>query len=32
LNGEKLRRIREVLKKAYAEIDKIISEEPPAAV
>ncbi|MEN6310397.1 MAG: hypothetical protein ABFD80_02535, partial [Acidobacteriota bacterium] len=28
MNGEKLRRIGEVLKKATAEIEKIISEEP----
>jgi DNA-binding PadR family transcriptional regulator len=28
INGEKLRRIRDVLKKAYSEIEKIISEEP----
>ncbi|MGD1010442.1 MAG: PadR family transcriptional regulator [Candidatus Aminicenantales bacterium] len=28
MNGEKLRRIGEILKKAYSEIEKIISEEP----
>jgi DNA-binding PadR family transcriptional regulator len=31
MNRDKLRRIGEVLKKAYAEVEKIISEEPPAA-
>ncbi len=32
MSGEKLRRIRDVLKEAYADIEKIISEEPPSAV
>jgi DNA-binding PadR family transcriptional regulator len=31
MNRDKLRRIREVLKAAYADIDKIIREEPPPA-
>ena len=31
MNRDKMRRIGEVLKKAYAEVEKIISEEPPAA-
>ena len=32
MNRDKLRRIGEVLKKAYEEIEKVISEEPPSAV
>ncbi|HVP91548.1 MAG TPA: PadR family transcriptional regulator [Terriglobales bacterium] len=32
MNRDKLRRIGEVLKRAYAEVEKIISEEPPSAV
>jgi DNA-binding PadR family transcriptional regulator len=31
MNRDKMRRVGEVLKKAYEEIEKIISEEPPAA-
>ncbi|HYA48948.1 MAG TPA: PadR family transcriptional regulator [Burkholderiales bacterium] len=32
MNRDKMRRIGEVLKRAYAEIEKIILEEPPPAV
>jgi DNA-binding PadR family transcriptional regulator len=31
MNRDKLRRIRDVLKTAYADVDKIIREEPPSA-
>jgi len=32
MNRDKMRRIGEILKRAYSEIEKIISEEPPSAV
>jgi DNA-binding PadR family transcriptional regulator len=32
MNGEKMRRIGEILKRAYAEIETIIKEEPKSAV